>query len=579
MTDEHTATKSIASEFLGLLEEEMARVRELVANDEVGIGLICAVRELDLCYLSVREGRPSLRELDAFWLLRAGLPHYVRATFEQVPSFRVPTLTIAHERATSALAKGVVRRVGQVHQGRRLAFAAMDGAISVEKIGPKLFRFKMPSAFEGIEAYERAIEADYFQTYQTLLRSGAKKQFGSETEAYIEKLLAEHVYVWRGRYIGYNAHPSLDDYFFGMAYGELFADRGFDSFHFSLQFGGVCFREYRLALAYLLSVARKHERFCRALIRKHPDIKLEDIITVTGERQDMIDGIYTVVNRYGPSFEGFRPITMAQAETIYRVLSVRRDNAAVLGSGHATVPLLIEISPTHVVKSVAGAQISASHFLLDALRHNFKSEYDRHQRTREKSMQKALRRILSQTVPGLEYRENIDIKRNGKRRTDIDFVAIDPRSRTALLFQLKHQDAYGADMQKRLSRSNHLIEDTLKWSARIDEWLAETPRGLVASTLRLRKGIKVEHYKKVVIGRHFAHILHAFASKERFAVATFMQFGAAVDALETQGDFKTLEGLFNLLLASMAKAASYPAPLPGAHFDLGETKFEIEVVA
>lgn len=566
-----------AREFLELLNREMAQVGEFIAGDAMGIGLVDAVREVDLAYLGIKHGDASVAALDRLALLRIALPHYVLETFERVPKFAVPAALAPRHAKATVLALGLLTRIGAIQQGRRLAYAALAGEVSMEKLNEGRFRFQVPDAFEGPEAHELELEEEYFAVSRKQIEARAKAALPPGMEARMEALFRENVYVYRGRYIGYNAHPVLDDYYFGLCYAELFTDRGFDSFHFSLQFGGVAYRDYTLAVAYFASVARKHERFCQALIAKHPDIRLGDIVTVTGERQEMIDSIAAVLNHYGPSFEGFRPIGQAQAEIIYRVLSGRRDNAALLGAGHMTIPLLLEVSPTHVVKSVAGPQLSASHFLLDALRFNFPKEYDRHQRTREASMQKALKRLLADAIHGVEFRENINLRRHGKKLTDLDFVVIEPRTRTAMLFQLKHQDAYGSDMKKRLNRTTHLVEDTCKWSEAVDGWLGHASRVEVASTLRLRKSTVIEHFQKVVIGRNFAHVLHRVAGEQGFAYATFIQFADALEALRRQGDFKSLAGLHTLLQGEMARGAGRRPPHRGGKFTLEDVAFEVAV--
>ncbi|MDR6530251.1 hypothetical protein J2800_000987 [Caulobacter rhizosphaerae] len=571
------ASSGQAHDFLRHLDKALSHIGAMAADDIHGLGLFTAVRELDLAYLAVEKPGVSRDAAEGFWLLRQGLPLYVRETFERVPAFSVPAILNQRSPGLTSLGLSLILAAGKIQQGRRLAFAALSGAIAVEHVGETSFKFRAPASFEAIEAHEAKFEADRVQAYLLAHRAKAKETFDPDIDKYLAGLFRRNVYVFRDKFIGYDAHPSLDDYHFGMSYAELAADRGFDGFHFALEFGGVAFREYRLALAYFASVSRKHEGFCRALVDKHPDIRLEDIVTITGDRQEMIDSIFAALNHYGPSFEGFRPITKAQAETIYKVMSVRRDNARLLGTGHATVPLLIEVSPTHVIKSLAGPRLSPSHFLLDALRFNFPKEYDRNQRTRETSMQKGMRRILGQAVSGLEFRENINLKRGGKRQTDIDFVAIDGRSKTALLFQLKHQDAYGVDMQKRLNRTGHLVDDTLRWAERTDLWLKTSNRAVIASTLRLRKSMRVEKFRKVVIGRNFAHVLHGFAQEGDFAVATWIQFVEAAYAMQQQGDFRSLDGLYRRLLVAMEEAASAPPPSRGGTFDLGVVKFEVEV--
>lgn len=85
--------------------------------------------------------------------------------------------------------------------------------------------------------------------------------FTSSMEERVQRLLRENVYVWRARYIGYNADPTIDGYFFVQAFANLKLRPGIDSFPPELKFGGVSFIAYVLCAAYFLSLAWKHVAF------------------------------------------------------------------------------------------------------------------------------------------------------------------------------------------------------------------------------------------------------------------------------------------------------------------------------
>lgn len=93
--------------------------------------------------------------------------------------------------------------------------------------------------------------------------------------------LRDNVYVFGEKFIGYDAHPDLDDFFFGQASLEIQNQEGFDTFNWRLKFGGVTVQKYTLAATYFLSLALKHEKFADALIEKVPHICLRDMLTIT----------------------------------------------------------------------------------------------------------------------------------------------------------------------------------------------------------------------------------------------------------------------------------------------------------
>lgn len=175
------------------------------------------------------------------------------------------------------------------------------------------------------------------------------------------------------------------------------------------------------------------------------------------------DLLIEALNMYGPSYEGYTPLTREEAQTILRVLSVRRDNLEIMSPIMAPIPFLVEYSDTAWVTFVASVQIGAYPFLLNSLRQCFPAGYDRNQQTREGSMQRALRRFFDDYLPGLTLIDNVGITRAGRRVTDIDFAAVDKRDGTVMLFQLKHQDPYGGDIRRRSNRAERLRSEVTHW--------------------------------------------------------------------------------------------------------------------
>ena len=299
-------------------------------------------------------------------------------------------------------------------------------------------------------------------------------------------------------------------------------------------------------------LAFKHERFASTLVEKAPEIRLRDVLTITSEKSQLEGGMIEALNSYGPLFEGFTPVTLEEARTVLRVLSVRRDNNSILSSTMAPMPFLIEYSETAWITSTAAIQIGAVDFLLNSLKHNFASDYNRYQQTREGSMQRGLRRILNNFLPGLRLVDNVKLRRDGRTLTDIDFGAIDEANGTVVLFQLKHQDHYGGDMRRRSSRANRLRQEVDHWLASVRTWIAEEDGATIKSSLRLKKGFAFQRIYFVVVATHFAHFLASSDLKEDVAYATWMQLIDALNRSHFEEGQATLRGLFETLQRYMS---------------------------
>jgi hypothetical protein len=547
-----------ANAFLHMLDREDDAVSQGLARDRYGIGLISAIREVDYYDHQARRHDASEERHEHMYLLRLGLPRLVRRTFERVTSFDVPVVTFARDQHN---ARGALERLavfGLIEHGRRMAYASIAGECRISQVDSRLFEFRLPANFLPLDHLESSVEGHYIAAAQTRMNEALRAAFTSGMEEKVQRLLRENVYVWRGRHIGYNADPTIDRYFFVQAFANLKLRPGVDSFSPELRFGGVQFIAYVLCAAYFLSLARKHVAFCEALVGKHPDIELANIITVTGPRDGLIDTIVECLNELGGSEPGYVAIGRAEAETLYSVLSARRDNITLLEGGLMTVPFVVEYSDTSVVHSISGAQLDPIGFLLSSLRYHHPRDYDRHQRSREAAMQASIRRLLGETLPWVELRDNITLRAGGRKVTDIDLVAFDPRSGTAMLFQLKHQDRYAGDMRKRASRATRLLSETQRWLGNVREWLAATGEQQLSAALRLGRGQTVKTVRFVAVSRNFAHFLHPLAAADDFAFATITQFFDAVVRLHAQGDFKTMPGLFALLRRFMPNLLAQP---------------------
>jgi len=111
-----------------------------------------------------------------------------------------------------------------------------------------------------------------------------------------------------------------------------------------------------LATIYFVSLAMKHQRFAAALINKAEHVRLRDILTITCERTDFRASLFQALDYYGSTFDTYTPLTEQEADTILKVLSVRRDNLDILKPSNGKLLLdtsfligfkNVEIVPSH----------------------------------------------------------------------------------------------------------------------------------------------------------------------------------------------------------------------------------------
>ena len=539
--------KQVAREFLERLAVEEASLKLQIERDDAGIGMLTVIKEFDYYYYNYVRNEQTEETDVHMHLLQLGLPKLITAVLSAVPTFIYPTVTFKSDESLILAALDLVGGYGLIEQGRRFAHAAMAGECEIVRSSERQYDIVMPDKVYNMEQHEAQVEQHYTRLHREQTEALGKETFGGVIDK-INDLLRDNVYVFRESFIGYDAHPVLDDFFFGQAWLEIQHQEGFDTFHRGLKFGGVTMLKYTLAVTYFLSLALKHERFAEALIQKAPQVRLRDILTITTPRQEFEDSLIEAFNRYGPSYEGYEPPTREEARTILRVMSLRRDNLAIMSPTMAPIPFLIEYSDSSWITSVASVKTGAYPFLLNSLRHCFPADYDRNQQKREKSMQRALRRLLNEYLPGLILVDNVRIKRGGKQVTDIDFAAVDPKDGTVVL---KHQDPYGGDMRRRSNRAGRLCAEVTHWLEATRTWRAEEPAAL-RRALRLSSSARCEQVHFLVIARHFAHFLSAVNLRNDAAYATWIQLFDALNRQQRGVGPLTLRGLFDILQRFMS---------------------------
>lgn len=535
--------------FMAALLAEEDQIRHDLSTDRAGYFPVYAMREYDFFSKKIRErsGDDGSVDIDEmYYLLRLGIPRALALALSSQDQYAVPTLMPVHRESLAAKARETVVRLGIIEHGRRLAVASKIGELKLRRTSHRSYEFTLPREWVDYDRYEEAVERHFAEQGKNQYINEYKRSKSTEgLEEELHGLAYENVFVFMDHFIGYDAHPTLDDHFFGLAYFMVSMSPGFDSFRFDLKFGGVSYIKYMLSVVYVCSLALKHEWFCRALLRKHPEIDPRNVLTISSEKEGFIASIAEALDQYGPSFQNFSYVKPAELQTIYNVLSARRDNIDILKPNGAPIPMLVEFSDTSVFRCLAGAQENPIQNLLNGLRYHFPSDYNTNQQTREASLQRAIERVLRGSFDGLAFKRNVVLKDQGRDLTDIDLVVAEEKSNTVLLFQLKSQDSYGSELGARLNRSKRFAEESRRWVGVTKKWLSRT--GVHESRTRFGMNHSPDAPKTylVVLSRFFAHFGFEEDTPTDVTYCTWYQFFNAITKIETRyGQLRTLETLF-----------------------------------
>ena len=520
--------------FDALNAQESAFIPRL-ASDNLGLILRSAVNELDWYYYNLtRTDHPTDEQEEQFYLLQLGVTRLIKLSLDARPSFDVPTVMFCRRPSISILVLKITAALGMIEHGRRIAQTVSAGLCSIERTGENEFLLTLPSDIPDDEYYERAVSQHYRVESHKRFTELMHSNYGKKLETEANEKLTELVYPFQTHYIGYGADSLLDEYFFCIAVKEVQLYDGYDTFHYATHFGGVRYQHYILALEFLISIYIRHERFAEALVKKDPRVKLENVLTISSDTEGFAENIRDAINYFGSIFEDFEAATLEDAKRIFEVLSCSRKNTALLSKPASPLPLIIQSSNHGFIRCLTAIHSNPMLFLLDSLRHHFPDDYDRHQQTREKSMQVAIRRVLNECFIGLEYLENIKIKLDGRMLTDIDLVVIEENTGTVFLCQLKYQELYGADLHAKHIRTTRLKEQVNRWLASIDEWISAVGEAGIRNSLRLPKSFPPLDVYRLVISKHYGYPLKDLAHNTETAYANWVQFFNSVELLKKE---------------------------------------------
>jgi hypothetical protein len=563
--------------FNALNAEERTFIPQL-ASDNLGLILRSAINELDWYYYNLtRTNNPTNEQEEQFYLLLMGVTRLIQLSLDARPSFDVPTVMFQRTRSITIPVLEITGALGMIEHGRRIAQTVATGLCRIERTAENEFLITLPAVIPDDEYYERAVSQHYQTESRRMFAKLLQSAYGKKLETDVNAKLTELVYPFQTHYIGYGADPLLDEYFYGIAYSEVQLYDGYDTFHYANCFGGIQFQHYIFALTFFISIYSRHERFAEALVKKESDIRLENVLTISSDTAEFVESIRDAINYFGSDFEGFEDINLEQAQRIFEVLSCSRRNTSLLSRPGSSLPLVIQSSDQGFIRCLTGAHINPMQFLLDSLRHHFPEDYNRHQQSREKSMQAATKRVLNEGFVGLKYLENIKIKLNGRTLTDIDLAITEEGTGTVFLCQLKFQELYGSDIHAKHVRTTRLKDQVGSWLSSLDDWIGAVGEAGVRTSLRLPKNFPRLSIYRLVISKHYGYPLKGMANESGTAYANWAQFFNSVELVKKEDPDKRKLGD----LVSMLKRTEAPSgpqehlPEPRSEWIINRLKYTV----
>jgi hypothetical protein len=346
--------------------------------------------------------------------------------------------------------------------------------------------------YGGIEALEvaefdrtRGMLVDIQQPFHELLDSDNER---------ITKLVRTLVYRWSDHFIGYGAHPEVDEHFHQRGLLRVQLMTGQDAFRDDSNFGGLPFTFYTKVVWTMVGWALKHIEFAKTLSECESDLLMQNLITVTAD-----------VNRISASIASALGCTEEEANQALALLEMNLDNARESSiNGHAPPPL-IRTSREQFLRPLAGLLQTPFEFMLRGMKRAYRSDWDRAVGEREGLFREELFKLFPQAWL-IKIPTGITLRHARMVLTDIDAVILDLRNGVAGIFQLKWQDTFGHSMRERWARMRNFQREATEWLEAVHTFLScsspEDIRKVFTVPLRDWRPLKFCFF---VIGRNFAH--------------------------------------------------------------------------
>lgn len=393
---------------------------------------------------------------------------------------------------TMGWANAVIQHCGRLSLCEKLLEYEQSGLGTLTLKGSTI-HFHFTARHHGLESLER----DEFAWVSNLIHAiqqPARKLLDAE-ESDIREQMRPLVRRWEKHFIGYGTTPEVDSFFHER--GSLLAQKMFgqDSFHGDASFGGLPFNFYRALVSVLIGWGLKHITFASLLVENNPDLLIQNQITLTADIDKFTEYMAAALGTTTDRAQRGLAVAELNLENIHR--------CCIAGN---VPPPLIRISAEQYLKMPSGMLNGPFHFMLRNLRHLHPTDWDRAVNGRESIFRDELYALFPQERL-IKKPRGLQLRRNGRKATDIDAVVIDPENRAIGFFQLKWQDSFESSMKERSAKLRNFVRETNQWISTVRAYIESASAAEMARILNVSVDLtrNVSSYRLFVIGRTFAH--------------------------------------------------------------------------
>lgn len=391
----------------------------------------------------------------------------------------------------------------------------------------KLIKIKVLNDYSFAVSIDKdaKIGYEYFEKEDYILsKNDIKIKRNTKRELSIKRHMNNKVRVFNKKYITYTTNKKIDDYYRLLASKftkNFYGKRTFDP---EAKFNGIAFYKYVESIELLTSIALKHFDYCMLLIKKNPNIKWFDILTVNKSISDEVETLMIGLN-----------IEHDEARKIIESLIFTRSDLDKCINKKAVPPIFIRLTSNMLARSTLSLISGSSYmYLLTQLQSRFPEDWSREQPKLEIVFRKEICDLFSLRKKCICLDFNINLNMNKRRITDVDTVIIDNLSNTILLFQLKWQEPFGQSISERESKKRNFLNTSEKWLIDVKKWLLNSTDKEKADAFRVKPSLmqKDWKFKFFIIGRYFSRFSYKTYRDETTTWCNWYRFKAIAEKID-----------------------------------------------
>lgn len=392
---------------------------------------------------------------------------------------------------------------GQIYYAGKLAIANQileyhnANLISISEAFHNKFQIHYLSQATGLESFDNETLDNHFVLINEHVIEPKRKEHLKKEEEILKKMFPL-VDSWKSYFIKYDTTPEIDNYFAKLGYWGMIGSQLYDSFEEGALFGGIEYKKYLDVLQDIMGTSYKHVKYCNLLYTKNSAIDPRDVLCICYRKKDLV-----------PQYAYYLSLSEAEVSQIFDCLTVSKENIEYhVKQRKAFSPPFLQVSKTHLMKSVYGALNLPVVFLLRELKRRYQKDYFRNINAREKLLRTQLYHIIDTKQIYKERLIKIDREVRIKIEnihTDIDAVIFDKKTLSLGLFQLKWQDLYTHDMKERYSRISNLYPKANEWIEKISKLIKIKTNKEIMNILGIQSYSEINNIYLYVVNRGNTH--------------------------------------------------------------------------